>query len=391
MPENELEGLVLYVLLSAATSSACGHNGRSDSQFAATQGRGVDGLVTQRSQGKYSMSQLFSTDLLPASDRIDAWQWNAQQICGDCRIRLPKVSFHGSIEIRNVAGLPLTRFSSSALSFWKWPFDSANAPSRSCVVITQIAGTRRYLQDGAEILLRPGDSTIIDTAVPWSSSCDTDCVRLYLRVPRWIMQDRLRMREIPTVQKIVGGAAPGAILSRLSQNLYDEAAWMKGEELATALDHYFDVLTACIRGDAAQADTVPELKARILRFIEANLGEQTLSPSAIAQTIGISVRHLHRVFSVTGCTVGDYIRVLRLDQCRKDLADPRLHEKSITEIAFARGFCDAAHFSHSFRKQFGISARTFRLQSAAGERGILRDGNRFLRAKAFDPSEVRLN
>lgn len=147
-PENELERPVLYVLLSAATSATCGHIGRSDPRFAAERGRGVNGVETQRSQGKYSMSQLFSTDLLPASDRIDAWQWNAQQICGDCRIRLPKVSFHGSIEIRNVAGLPLTRFSSSALSFWKWPFDSANAPSRSCVVITQVAGTRQYLQDG---------------------------------------------------------------------------------------------------------------------------------------------------------------------------------------------------------------------------------------------------
>ena len=390
-PENELERLVLYVLLSAATSAACGHNDRSDPRFAAERGRGVDGVVTQRSQEKYSMSQLFSTDLLPASDRIDAWQWNAQQICGDCRIRLPKVSFHGSIEIRNVAGLPLTRFSSSALSFWKWPFDSANAPSRSCVVITQIAGTRQYLQGGAEILLRPGDSTIIDTAVPWSSTCDTNCVRLYLRVPRWIMQDRLRMREIPTAQKILGGTVPGAILSRLSQNLYDEAAWMKGEELAAVLDHYFDVLTACIRGDAAQPATVPELKARILRFIDANLGEQTLSPSAIAQAIGISVRHLHRVFSVTGCTVGDYIRILRLDQCRKDLADPLLQDRSITEIAFARGFCDAAHFSHSFRKQFGISARTFRVQNATMEQAPLRDENRFLRATAFDRSEVRLN
>jgi AraC-like DNA-binding protein len=205
------------------------------------------------------------------------------------------------------------------------------------------------------------------------------------------MQDRLRMREIPTAQKILGGTVPGAILSRLSQNLYDEAAWMKGEELAAVLDHYFDVLTACIRGDAAQPATVPELKARILRFIDANLGEQTLSPSAIAQAIGISVRHLHRVFSVTGCTVGDYIRILRLDQCRKDLADPLLQDRSITEIAFARGFCDAAHFSHSFRKQFGISARTFRVQNATMEQAPLRDENRFLRATAFDRSEVRLN
>ena len=337
------------------------------------------------------MSQLFSTDLLPASDRIDAWQWNAQQICGDCRIRLPKASFHGSIEIRNIAGLSLTRFSSSALSFWKWPFESASAQNRSCLVITQIAGTRQYLQGGAEILLRPGDSTIIETAVPWSSSCDTDCVRLYLRVPRWIMQDRLRMREIPTAQKIVGGTAPGAILSRLSQNLYDEATWMNEEELAGALDHYFDVLTSCTRGEAAQPATVPELKARILRFIDAHLGEQALNPTAIAEAMGISVRHLHRVFSMTDCTVGDYIRVLRLDQCRKDLADPRLQRRSITEIAFARGFCDAAHFSHSFRMRFGISARSFRGQFATGAHGAPRDGNEFLHAKTFDPSEARLN
>jgi hypothetical protein len=79
---------------------------------------------------------------------------------------------------------------------WKWPFDTACAPSRSCPVITQIAGARQYLQRGEEILLKPGDSTIIDTAVPWSSSCNTDCVRLYLRVPRWVMQNRLCMHQI---------------------------------------------------------------------------------------------------------------------------------------------------------------------------------------------------
>jgi AraC-like DNA-binding protein len=205
------------------------------------------------------------------------------------------------------------------------------------------------------------------------------------------MQDRLCMHEIPTARKIAGATAPGAVLSRLSQNLYDEASWMTGEELAGALEHYFDVLTACIRGEAAQAAMVPEVKARILRFIDAHLGEQTLSPSVIAAEIGISVRHLHRIFSVTGCTVGDYIRVLRLDQCRKDLADARLLDRSITEIAFARGFSDAAHFSHSFRKQFGISARTFRAQSALRVHGTARDGNQFLRVKTRDSSEATLN
>lgn len=336
------------------------------------------------------MSQLFSTDLLPASDRIDAWQWNAQQICGDCRIRLPRTSFHGSIEIRGVAGLRLTRFSSSPLSFWKWPLDSANF-TRSCLVITQIAGCRQYSQDGTEVLLKPGDSTVIDAALPWSSSCETDCVRLYLRVPRWMMEDRLRMSEIPLAKKIEGRSRLGESLSRLSQTLYDDATSLEPEEIAGVLDNYFDILASCTRGYEVTSPDTPELRDRILCFVNAHLAEHSLTPFIIAEAMGVSTRHLHRVFSASGTTLGNHIRVLRLQQCRKDLADPRLQNRSITEIAFARGFCDAAHFSHSFRKHFGISARAFRARSAGG--GLLsgKPADQFLNAKNLHAADVRPN
>lgn len=323
--------------------------------------------------GEIGMSQLFSTDLLPPSDRIDAWQWNAQQICGDCRIQLPKSSFHGSIEIRHVVGLPLTRFSSSPLSFWKWPFDTVNAGNRSCIVITQMAGARRYLQNGADVLLKPGDSTVIDSGCQWSSTCGTDCVRLYLRVPRWMMENRLRMREIPLARRIFGGAGMGATLFRLSRALYDEAKWMKEEQAATALDVYFEVLATCIGGDDVPVQHCPELGGRILGFIDAHISEPTLGPVEVASAMGISVRHLHRLFSATGNTLGDYIRTRRLERCRRDLANPRFREKTITEIAFFWGFSDAAHFSHSFRRQFAVSPRVFRAQSTTKGLSVFND------------------
>ena len=338
------------------------------------------------------MSQLFSTDLVPASDRIDAWQWNAQKICGDCRIRLPKASFHGSIEIRHVAGLQLTRFSSSALSFWKWPFDTATPQNRSCLVITQVAGSREYSQGHEKVLLRQGDSTVIDASMPWSSSCETDCVRLYLRVPRWMMEGRLRLREIPLARKIAGTTALGATLSRLAQSLYDDAALMEGDEIRGVLDNYFDVLAGWVRGHEEQSPAFSELKARILRFIDTHISEPTLGPSEIAAAMQVSVRHLHRVFSVRGNSLGDYIRGLRLEQCRDDLLDPRLRERSITEIAFSRGFCDAAHFSHSFRKHYGVSARLFRA-SARTRRGtdLAKCPDAFMRVRAINRSEARPN
>ena len=312
------------------------------------------------------MSQLFSTELLPASDRIDAWQWNAKQICGDCRIRLPKAAFNGTIDVRDVAGLTLTRFSSSPLSFSKAPSDNRSPENHFCIVITQFAGIRRYEQNGATALLQPGDSTLIDSAVPWSSNCNTDCSRLYLRVPRWIMEDHLRGTVIPIARRINGNTRDGATLCQISQSLYSEAERMTKEEAAAALEAYFEVLATCL-GQPHYSSRTVELRRQIHRYIELHLSETTLGPAAIASSVGISIRHLHRMFLVTGNTLGEFIRRRRLRGCRADLANPKMREKTITDIAFFWGFCDSAHFSHSFKKEFGISPRAFRTRALEGD------------------------
>ncbi len=308
------------------------------------------------------MSQLFTTDLLPASDRIDAWQWNAQQICGDCRIQLPKSSFHGAIEVRRVGGLRLMRFSSSPLSFWKWPAETTNPDNRFCIVITQLAGVRRYVQNEISVLLSPGDTTLIDSGRPWSSSCGTECDRLYLRVPRWMMENRLRLREIPIARRIRGTRGLGAALFRLAQSLYEEAEGLKEEESEAALDAYFRILSACSGCETPYAQRL-ELRPQIQKFINDHLSDPGLGPAKIAAAADISVRHLHRLFSIASGTLGDCIRTRRLERCRNDLANPRLRAKTITEIAFSWGFSDSAHFSRAFSRHFGISPRIFRAQT----------------------------
>jgi AraC-like DNA-binding protein len=333
------------------------------------------------------MSQLFSTSTLPVSDRIEAWQWNAQQVCGDCRFQLPKASFFGAIESRLVGGLRMTRFSSSPLSFWKWPSEVASSDNRSCVVITQLAGRRRYVQNGFTAVLNPGDTMLIDSGYPWSSSCDTECARLYLRVPRWMMENRLRLRDIPIAEPIRGGKGVGAIVCRLSESLYEEAEGLKEEEAAAALDAYFQMLAACINPTVPDERRGPELQLRILRFIGEHLSDPALAPAEIAAAADISVRHLHRLFSNAGSTLGDCIRARRLDQCRNDLANPRLRSKTITEIAFSWGFSDSAHFSRSFRSQFGVCPRIFRAQTGLKTWNYEKVQGRFL-ALGKDGTEI---
>src|SRR5205807_3581193 len=79
-------------------------------------------------------SHSFSTDLVPAPDRLAAWRWTAKQICGDSRFQFPKTNlFHGSIERRNLAGLEFTRFASSSVAFAKFPVVSPRADDRGCI------------------------------------------------------------------------------------------------------------------------------------------------------------------------------------------------------------------------------------------------------------------
>ena len=314
----------------------------------------------------------FSTELIPASERSHAWLRQARQICGDCRIELSRIkAFHGSIETRSVGRLKLTQFSSSPLSFWKWPSDNTHSDQHSFIVISQLRGARRYFQAGEVVLLKPGDSTLIDSAQPWSSQCETDCARLYLRVPQWRIDDRLQTIHFPVAQRISGNTSIGAALFHINLLLYEQAAFRStSEEAAAAVDACLDILCDCLARPSWDDRVLPGSQAfsRIQLFIEENLAAPELSPTSISTSTGVSLRHLHRLFSARGHSVNEWIRVRRLERCRRDLADCRLRDRTITEIAFFWGFCDSAHFSRLFRKQFGMSPRSFR--ASAGIRCV---------------------
>jgi AraC-like DNA-binding protein len=326
--------------------------------------------------GTQPVSELFSTDLLPVADRLDAWLFRARQICGDCRFQFPsRPAFTGRIERRKVAGLELTRFSSTPVSFAKFPVVSAGSPDRSCIVITQLEGVRRYYQEGTRTVLQPGDTTLLDSGRPWSSDCAGRCSRLYLRVPIWLMQDRLRLSALPALPRISPGSGMGATLFRLLTSLFREAEVFTADEAASALDAYFEVLASCL-GDASPSRPVAlrpnRLGERIEGFIQDNLADPELGPAAIAEAVGISVRHLHRLFSARGRRVSDWIREQRLERCSADFVDRRFSAKSITEIAFSWGFSDSAHFSRCFKLRFGVSPREFRLRILSGSADLLR-------------------
>ncbi|MEU1754494.1 helix-turn-helix domain-containing protein [Micromonospora matsumotoense] len=102
------------------------------------------------------------------------------------------------------------------------------------------------------------------------------------------------------------------------------------------------------------------LLAQVRADIQRRLGDTGLTPGAIAEAHHISVRSLHRLFEAEQSTVASYIRELRLERCRRDLADPALAHRPVQAVAARWGFRDKAHFSRAFRAAHRLTPQAYR-------------------------------
>jgi AraC-like DNA-binding protein len=102
------------------------------------------------------------------------------------------------------------------------------------------------------------------------------------------------------------------------------------------------------------------LRGRIRAHILEHLHDPDLAPRTVAAAHYISTRSLDRLFQGEEYTVAEWIRVQRLDRCRRDLADPALRDRPIRAIASRWGLASAPHFSRAFRAAYGLSPENYR-------------------------------
>jgi AraC-like DNA-binding protein len=99
---------------------------------------------------------------------------------------------------------------------------------------------------------------------------------------------------------------------------------------------------------------------RVKQYIEAHLGNPDLSPIMIADANRISLRYLHCLFEPEATTVLQYVIKERLLRCHRELANPKMSRRTITDIAFSWGFQSSTHFGRRFKETYGVSPVEFR-------------------------------
>lgn len=110
-------------------------------------------------------------------------------------------------------------------------------------------------------------------------------------------------------------------------------------------------------------DRHASLLVAVRRTIESRLHDPELRIAQVASAHHISVSTLQKLFAAQGDSVTGWIRERRLERCRRDLANPEFSGLSVSSIANRWGFLNAAHFSRTFSKNFGMTPREYRAVS----------------------------
>lgn len=115
--------------------------------------------------------------------------------------------------------------------------------------------------------------------------------------------------------------------------------------------------TLVARGrDAAVTGRAPAWLAVVDHLHARVAGEVRLDE--LSRVAGVHPAHLARVFrSRHGCSVGEYVRRLRVDLAARELT---ASDRPIADIALALGFADQSHFSRVFARWIGKSPGRYR-------------------------------
>lgn len=227
------------------------------------------------------------------------------------------------------------------------------------------AGPTLIEHDDRRVLLRPGDLTLVGTATPFRLAAGPARV-LSLVFPRSLLPlPPDRVRSLAGV-RLPGDVGPGALVSVLARRLADEAADLDGAAAARLGTTVLDLVTTAVAARLDERSTVPPetrrraLVAQVRAYVEANLGDPTLTPATVAAAVPVSVRYLHKLFEAEPTSVAEWIRRRRLERCRDDLLDPATWHVPVGAVGARWGFPDPAHFSRAFRAAYGLPPARFR-------------------------------
>jgi AraC-like DNA-binding protein len=244
----------------------------------------------------------------------------------------------------------------------------------------QVAGQCALTQNEHTVQLGVGDVGLMDGARPSTRLSESGSQWLSIYLPRESLISHLGFEP----QACLCGCG-GTLAARVLRQLVFDAIGDDEFTAAPAGPHMRLALYDLLGAVFAPSDPGPvsrhadRLFARIRSVIKDRCADPDFGPAEVAVETGISLRYVQKLLTARGCTCSELIYSSRLEHAAHLLerrASLRTGQR-LSEIAYACGFRDYAHFARRFRDRFGHAPGAHLEGSGAV-------GNRIVRPRAAD-------
>jgi AraC-like DNA-binding protein len=300
----------------------------------------------------------WSTGAVAARDRFSYWREAVCQSIFNISIEAPPGPFSAKLAARVAGPLRLAMGESTPYDVVRTRSDVSAAPADNYSIYLDLERGTAISQADRSFNFVAGDIAVSDLRQPFRAALSGG-KRITTVIPRDLLNRRAPWLDRAAPLNRLSADAPYVALAR--QHIVTLADTALDEHAATLLTENLCNLLALATADVPTRKLAGELQTEaLLAFCRQRLHDPELTPQAVADALGISVRTLHLRFSATGRSFGRFVLEERLKACSLALRDNRQQGAAISEIAYRWGFNDLSHFNRSFRSRFAMTPREWR-------------------------------
>lgn len=315
-----------------------------------------------------SFKATISTDQVAPAERAPYWrEWIDRLFCGLQSDLYGDVDFDGHMATENAGEVVLTRLDGNRHRVMKNDRLVRGSEVGYLKIVAPYRGSASVEQNGRRVWVAPGEWSLYDTTDVYQVANPTRVEHLIVMVPKASLHEHGLVLHELTARRLGSGGGISRLALQAMRNAWHELPAIAPEAARGVGDTIVQLIRLSLlelAGAASAPTQHASLRERIKTLVERRLGDPWLNVEAIAVALNCSRRQLYKAFGDEPDGVAGYVLARRLEVCRRDLADPAQHARSITEIALDRGFNHPAHFSRAFKTRFGITPSEARVAPA---------------------------
>lgn len=314
------------------------------------------------------MPALLDLEDVAASERAAVWREGVKACFPGFSVRGPSApAALGSISGSRFGAGQLWSIASPALL--KVAYDPATLPGQSAQhlsVMLQLQGSTHTRQRDRAAHLRPLGLCLIDGSQPFELCVGSVASHIVvMQMPRQTVLAQHPFLETLTGELLESRDAGTVLLRTLLLSAAEQAPCLGEQQRAAALAAIIQLLGALPVAQPLRESGAQWRVRAALSWVDSHLTDPELTATGVAQAQAVSRRRLDQLMvRWTGRSLSAHIWLRRVEHAARDLTHPRLASRTVTQIAFAAGFEDVAHFTRVFKRRYGMTPTQWRPRGA---------------------------